>query len=261
MLETLRELYRSADLLYMLTWREIKVRYKQSVMGVLWALLMPLVIVSAGSVVRYAFATYSGSPLSAGDLMSVAVKSAPYAFFVGSIRFGTSSLIANANLLTKIYMERAIFPVAAVLSQLFDFVVASLVLALALSVAGVGISSQLLWVPLLLLGLLALVLGLAMVLSAASLFFRDVKYLVEVVLTFAVFFTPVFYDAGMLGRWAPLILLNPVAPILESLATTIVHHQAPDLGWVAYSLLLSLLLFFLSVSLFRKLEPYFAENV
>jgi ABC-type polysaccharide/polyol phosphate export permease len=259
--KAVREVFSRRDLLYMLTLREIKIRYKQSVMGALWALLMPMVIVTSGVIVRYAFASLSGTPLKADDIAAVAVKSAPYAFFVAAIRFGTSSLVANANLLTKVYMPRLIFPMTAVFAQLLDFLIASTLIGVFVLVIGIGVSVQLLWLPLLFLDLVALAAGFAIILSAASLFFRDVKYLVEVLLTFAVFFVPVFYDTRMLGRWAPLVLLNPISPILEAVSATVVDHRAPDFGWLAYSLVFGLLLLTGALGAFRKLEPYFAESV
>jgi ABC-type polysaccharide/polyol phosphate export permease len=261
MAETLRELLRHRDLLYMLAWREMKIRYKQSIMGFLWALLMPLVIISAGVIVRYAFASVSGTPMRSGDIASVAVKAAPYAFFVAAIRFGTNSLIANSNLLTKVYMPRLIFPLSAVFAQLLDFLIASAVVGVFLLVIGIGVSFQLLWLPLLLVALVALAAGFAIILSAAGVFFRDVKYLVEVLLTFAVFFVPVFYDSSMLGRWETLVLLNPLSPVLEAVSATVVGHRVPSIGWVLYSLIFSLLLLGISLVAFRKLEPYFAESV
>ena len=110
MLSSIQELYDRRDLLYILTWREITVKYKQSIMGMLWAILMPTIIIGAGLIVRYAFAMVSGKPLVLSDLTSVAVKAAPWAFFVSSIRFGTSSLISNSNLVTKIYCLAWCFP-------------------------------------------------------------------------------------------------------------------------------------------------------
>jgi homopolymeric O-antigen transport system permease protein len=259
--DEIREVVRHRDLLYTLTWREVKIRYKQSVMGFLWALLMPLVIVGAGVIVRFAFASASGSAVKTADIAAVAVKSAPYAFLVAGIRTGTSSLIANSTLLTKVYMPRMIFPLSAVLAQLLDFAVASTVLGLFVLVLGVGVSVQLLWLPILFLALLMLVVGAAVLLSAAGLFFRDVKYLVEVLLTFAIFFVPVFFDASMMGKWKTLILLNPVSPILDAISATVVRHHAPELGWLAYSLAFGTAFLVFAMSVFRKLEPYFAESV
>ena len=261
MRQYLLEIARYRDLLYMLTWRDIRIKYKQSSMGFMWAILMPLLIVSAGMLVRYAFSRLSGQPLHGTDIAMVSVKAVPWAFFVAGVRFSTLSLIANSNLVTKIYFPRELFPLAAVLSQFFDFAVASAALAVILAVAGIGASVQLLWVPLLIVLLLSLVLALGILLSALALFFRDVKYIVEVMLTFGIFFTPVFYDVELFGDWAQILLLNPLAPILEGFGDCIVHHQAPPLGWLAYSAAFSLGALLLSYKAFKSLEPVFAENI
>jgi lipopolysaccharide transport system permease protein len=261
MFQTMTELVDRRDLLYIIAWREIRLKYKQSIMGMAWAVLMPSIIVGAGFIVRFAFAAVSGSSLTLSDLASVAVKAAPWAFFVSSLRFGTNSLIANTNLVTKIYLPRLVFPLAAVLSQLFDFIVAGAVVGLFLVVAGVGLSVQLLWLPLLVGLLIILTAALAIIFSAASLFFRDVKYIVEVFLTFAIFFTPVFYDSSLLGSWAPVLLANPVSPLLEGISATVILHQSPSLLWLTYSFVFTGVLFGIALVMFRKLEPYFAESI
>ncbi len=261
MLDALRELVAHRELLYVITWREIRVKYKQSVMGMLWAILMPLVIVAAGFIVRFAFSRISGKPLVMSDLTSVAVKAAPWAFFVAAIRFGTNCLVANSSLVTKIYVPRLIFPISAVLSQLFDLVIAGVVISVIMLVTRTGVSLQLLWLPLLLGSLILLATALAIMFSAASLFFRDVKYIVEVLLTFAIFFTPVLYDSSVFGSRAPLLLANPVSPLLEGLASAVVLHQCPSLPWVSYSVACSALLFVAALGAFRKVEPYFAESI
>src|SRR5689334_990971 len=106
MFQYTRELSRFRDLLYMLVWRDISIKYKQSVMGLLWAVLMPLLIVCAGALVRYAFSEVSHQPLAGTDIAAVSVKAIPWAFFVASVRFSTLSLISNTNLVTKIYFPR-----------------------------------------------------------------------------------------------------------------------------------------------------------
>jgi len=139
--------------------------------------------------------------------------------------------------------------------------VASAALVVMLAVAGIGVSVQLLWVPILLTILLAHVLALGFLFSALSLFFRDVKYVLEVILTFGIFFTPVFYNVELFGEWAPILMLNPVAPLLEGLGACIVHQQAPALGWLAYSAAVSVVALALSYKAFRALEPSFAEYI
>lgn len=261
MIAWLRDLYRRRDLLYMITWREIVIRYKQSVMGFLWAILMPLLIVGAGIVVRAAFAYVAGTKLVTSDLADVSVRAVPWAFFVAATRFATNSLIGNVNLVQKIYMPREIFPLAAVASNFVDFLVASAALAVFLILVGTHPSGYLLWVPVLVLILLTFTIGLGTLLAAASLFFRDVKYLVEVFLTFAIFITPVFFSVNIFARFRTFLLLNPVSPVLEGLAQTIAHQQPPPEIWVGYSAAVSVAILVIGLAVFKRLEPYFAENV
>ena len=257
----LQPLRRHRDLLLMLAWRDIRIKYKQSVMGFLWALLMPALIVSAGLVVKLGLASVSGRKLDMSQLATVTLKALPWAFFVGSIRFATTSLTANTSLVTKVAFPRAVFPLAATLSALFDFAVASVMVVIVLIVAKVGVSVQLLWVPLLLLLLAAQTVGLTLLLSAANLFFRDVKYMVEIVMMFAIFFTPVFYEASMFGRWGTILMLNPVAPILEGLMAAVVLHQAPDPMWTGYAAAWAAVLLTIGPLVFARLEPMFAESI
>jgi lipopolysaccharide transport system permease protein len=261
MKEELRELYGYRELLYMIAYRDIKVRYKQSIMGFLWAVLMPTLIVIAGVVVRYAYALASGKPVQMADIASLAVKSIPWAFMVSSIRFACVSLINNKELVTKIYFPKEIFPLAAVLSCFFDFLMASGPLVILLLVLRVGWSAYLLWTPLLLLLMIVLAAGIGLFVSAASLFFRDVKYIVEVLLTFGIFFTPVFFDVRMFGDKGKWLLLNPVAPMLEGLSSCIVRRQSPDLPSLVYSLSFGLAALLGGYVLFKHLEPAFAESI
>ena len=249
------------DLLYMITWREIRIRYKQSIMGFMWAILMPILVISAGILVRFGIARLSGRPLLLTEIVTVSIKALPWSFFISSIRLATNSLTSNSNLVTKIYFPREIFPISAVFSQLFDFLIASCALGIILSLGGIGLTIHVVWAPLLMLMLILLTIGLGVFLSAANLFFRDVKYLVEIFVTFAIFFTPVFYEADLVGRWKWVLLLNPVAPILEGLNDCIVMHRSPDLTWILYSAAFSLGTLLVAMATFKNLEPRFAESI
>lgn len=257
----LLDLYRYRELLYVIVRRDIIVRYKQSVMGFMWAVLMPILIVLSGIVVRYAYALASHAPLRETDISSVAVKSLPWAFFVSSIRFSCLSLTNNRDLVTKIYFPKEIVPIAAVLACLFDFIVASCALIIFLIFARVGPSLALLWIPVLLSAMILLVVGVGMIVSAASLFFRDVKFIVEVFLTFGIFFTPVFYDVSMFGEKGKWLLLNPISPILEGFSAVIVRQQSPDLPWLAYAIACALVSSLGGYLFFKHLEPAFAESI
>lgn len=257
----LRTLLAHREILYMITWREVVVKYKQSAMGFLWAILMPLVIVGAGVLVRAGMAYVARRHMEMEEVASVALKAVPWAFAVAGVRFATNSLSGNANLITKIYLPREIFPLSAIGSQLVDFLMALFPLAIVLAFAHVGVSLQLLWVPVILAVLVVQVAACGILLSAGSLFFRDVKYIVEVVLTFAIFVTPVLYDVDTFGEWRTWLLLNPVAPLLEGLTATVIHHRPPEFAWLAYSGGVTLAAAALALAVFNRLEPYFAESV
>ncbi len=261
MLEHLREFIKYRGLFWMLTYRDIRVRYKQSVMGFLWAVLMPVLIVMSGVVVRFAYAFTAHVPINRADVASVAVKSLPWAFLVSSIRFSCNSLINNKELVTKIYFPKEIFPLAAVMASLFDLFVASGALLIFLFAIQVGWNIRLLWVPLLLATIVVLACGIGMIGSAAGLFFRDVKYIVEVLLTFGIFFTPVFYDARMFGDKAKWLLLNPVAPLLEGLSSSVTGRPFPDPLWIVYSVAFSAVALIGGYLFFKRLEPAFAESI
>jgi lipopolysaccharide transport system permease protein len=261
MKEDLQELYKYRELLFMIAYRDIKVRYKQSIMGFLWAILMPILIVMSGVVIRFAYALASHVPLNHADIASVAVKSVPWAFVVSGIRFACYSLTSNSNLVTKIYFPKEIFPMAAALACLFDFCVAFTAMVIFLAALKIGISFYVLWVPVLLFVLVLLVMGIGMIVSASSLFFRDIKYIVEVFLTFGIFFTPVFYDVRMFGDKGKWLLLNPFAPLLDALSATVVYHRPPDMLWLSYSVVTTLSIFLCGFLLFKYLEPAFAESI
>jgi len=261
MKEMIQELVQYRHLLYMLTWRDIKIKYKQSVMGFLWAIFMPMMIVAAGILVKKAFSMLSGKPMDLTQLASVSVKSIPWAFFVSSIRFATNSLVGNINLVTKIYFPREVFPLTSVAANFFDFAVASILLIFILAIAGIGASVYLLWLPVFLIILMLLTTWVGMLLACANLFFRDVKYIVEVILTFGIFFTPVFYEVEMFGKWAPVLLSNPVGSILESINSVVVFQHPPNMFWLGYSALWAVGGLLIAWSIFHKVEFAFAENI
>jgi ABC-type polysaccharide/polyol phosphate export permease len=206
------------ELLGQLARRDIAIRYKQAVMGFAWALFMPILIVLAGLIVRLALATVGGLEIDRASAGALALKGWTWAFFVGAIGFATASLTANIGLVTKIYFPREVLPMASVAAQAFDSAIAGIALAIALPFLGLQWTTQLLWLPVLLLLLAALTVAASLFLSCANLFFRDVKYIVQVLLTFGIFFTPVLFEPSVLGaRGAELVMLNPLAPILEGI--------------------------------------------
>jgi lipopolysaccharide transport system permease protein len=269
----------SRELLWQMTVRDLKLRYKQSLMGFGWAILMPLLIVCAGCLVRAAMAHVAGGSLEVKDVAAMVVKAIPWAFFVGSVSFAVVSLTSNLNLVTKIYFPREVFPFSAVLTQAVDSAVGIVALVALMAVAGIGVTWAALWfIPLTIL-LFLFTAGVCLLLACGNLFFRDVKYLVQLLLNFGVFFTPVFYEPIDLGNlFGGLMLLNPLSGILEgfrlsvieghSLTTTIMeidHHRSAFVTWspdyLLYSGAWSVGLFAFAWYVFHKLEFIYAEYI
>jgi ABC-type polysaccharide/polyol phosphate export permease len=147
----------------------------------------------------------------------------PWSFFSSALNLATASLIANKSLITKLYFPREAIPLATVFAQAKDLGIALAVLAVVLPFFGLTISPNLLWVPLLLLMLMTYTLACAVFLSCANLFYRDVKYLVQLLLTFGIFLTPVFFEPQSFGPLgARLLMLNPLAPIIEGLRLAVI---------------------------------------
>jgi ABC-type polysaccharide/polyol phosphate export permease len=277
--EIVGDIWRYRDLLYQLARRDVRIRYKQAMMGFAWALFMPSLIVLSGLLVRFAIAYVTGRQIGTGTVAAIAVKAVPWGFFVSAIGFATSSLIANSTLVTKIYFPRELLPLSAVLAAAFDALIGGTAVAIALLFLGVTLSTGLLWVPLLLGLLFLFTVAASLFLSCANLFFRDVKYIVQVVLTFGIFFTPVIFDAAMFGPVAgPLIMLNPLAPLLEGLRLAVVEGwnlltplevvargggtvPAWSPWYLAYSALWAIGGLLVSAVVFHRSELLFAEYV
>lgn len=275
--EVSRDLWMYRELILQLTLRDVRIRYKQAVMGLGWAVLMPALIVAAGMLVRFAIAHVGGSALDVEQIGAMAVKALPWAFFVGATGFAVSSLTGNSALVTKIYFPREVLPLSATLAQAFDSGVGALSVALFLPLLGVDYTWAVLWVVPLVALLGTFTFGVALFVSCANLFFRDVKYLVQVLLTFGIFFTPVLFEPEMFGpTGARLMMLNPLSPILEGLRLAVVegHHLgtalavagpqgAVVLAWspwfLLYSAVCAVALLTGSAVLFHRAEFVFAE--
>lgn len=278
LIESFREIASHRELVYQLMMRDVRIRYKQALFGFLWAVFLPLVVIGAGMVVRYAAAQVAGTALNEREIAGMAVKAVGWTFFTGALGTAVIALLANQNLITKIAFPREVLPMAAVLASVLDAAVGATAVALLVLVLGIPLSLQVVWIFLLSFHLLMLTLGFSAILAAGNLFFRDVKYMVQVALTFGVFFTPVIYEPAMLGPvGARLAMLNPVAPVLEGLRLALIegHNLATPLlisrggseilAWHPMDLVISLVLSVAAclgaLLLYRRLTYVFAEYV
>jgi ABC-type polysaccharide/polyol phosphate export permease len=227
-----------------------------------------------------AMAKFAGAKVGVASMAGIAVKSLPWSFFVTSIGFATPSLSGNMNLVTKIYFPREVLTISAVLANSKDFLVGLIVVSAVLPFLGVHYNSGVFWAPLLMVMLLGITTATGLFLACANLFFRDIKYIVQIMLTFGIFFTPVFFETSLLGvRGARLAMLNPLAPVLEGLRLSVVTghnllyplvgpgpHGGPDiLMWSPWYLLYSFAWASIGLALallfFRRLSYLFAEYI
>lgn len=270
------ELWEWRELLRQLTGRELRVRYKQAAFGLAWALVLPTVVVLAGVVIRAAISQLTATRLDAAAVGALAVKALLWSFASSALGAATPSLTSNAGLLARVYFPREVLPLSAIAAQGADSVIAAGALALALPWLGGRPSPALLWLPLLATVLVLLVVAAGLVASAANLFFRDVKYLVQLAVTFGVFFTPVFFEPAAFGpRLRALLWLNPLAAVVEGarLAAIDGHDLARAIAapaggaplWSPWLLVYSAAVGVVGVALatvaFRRVQPLFAERV
>lgn len=272
-----RDVYRYRELLWALTQRDIRIRYKQAAFGVAWAFFMPVLAIAAGLLFRLVLAFFSQQPLTAMQVSGVMVKTLPWLLFASIVNGASNSLLGNSGLIGKIYFPREVVPLSSILSSLVDFAISLGGLILLMTLGSLVLTgSAVAWTPWLLaapllLGLLVLLgLGLGLFLAAANLFLRDVKYIVQVMIQFGMFFSLVYFQVDELPtihRWGmeiplgKLLFVNPVAPILESLRCVCIQGTLPleFWPWLGYSALVALIMLQLACVVFERAEFLFAE--
>jgi homopolymeric O-antigen transport system permease protein len=246
------------ELLLQMTLRDLKLRYKQTVMGFGWAIFMPLVNTAVFSVIFTRVA-----PLDTPVPYPVFAFCGLWAwnFFASALRFAVTSLTSNTNLVTKVYFPREIFPFSSVIVCLVDLLVGSTVLAALMMYYQVAVGAALLWLPVVLIVQVIFTLAAALALSMANLFFRDVKYLFEIVITVWMFATSVIYPIDRIGgALGAALQLNPMTPIIDSYRAVLLLREAPpaSLGIAAAIATVSLAVGWL---VFHRAEFRFAESI
>jgi lipopolysaccharide transport system permease protein len=257
--EMVLEQFEFRELLYQMTARDLVLRYKQTAMGFGWALLMPLLNTAIFSIVFMRVApvrTRVPYPLFAFCGLLV------WNFTASALRVAVTSLTANTNLVTKVYFPREIFPFSAVAVSLVDFGVASTVLVAMMAYYHVPPRLTLTLLPAIILVQAAFTTAMALLLSMANLFYRDVKYLFEVALTVWMFASAVVYPVDGVAGWAgTLIRANPMTAIVEAYRSVLLYGTPPDPVSFGSAAALSVVLLPLAWLLFHRSEFTFAEHI
>jgi lipopolysaccharide transport system permease protein len=257
----LGELWRYRELLYFLVWRDIKVRYKQTVIGATWAILQPV----AGMVVfslffgRLARLPSDGLPYPIFAFAALV----PWTFFANGLALSTNSLVGSQNLINKIYFPRLAVPLAAVLSSLIDFALAFVVLlALMLGYGIVPRAAALAVLPLLLVLACITSLGVGLWLSALNVKYRDVAYMLPFLIQFWLLATPIAYPSSLLGEpWRTVYGINPMAGVVEGFRWALLGANTAPGSIIFVSALVSLTVLVSGLFYFRRMEETFADVV
>lgn len=260
MVDHARILYQYRDLLLTWTVREIKVRYKQSVVGGLWAVLQPLSLMIVFTLVFSFLARVPTDGIPYPIFSYTALL--PWLFLSTSISFAVPSLVNNLNLVTKIYFPREILPIASVGAAFLDFSIASIIFLGMMLIFQVSFSWTMLWVPLLLIIQTLLTLGLVLFMSALNVFYRDIRFVIPLATQIWMYATPIIYPVTLVPeRFRPFYMLNPMAGLIDSYRRVILLGQPPVWSYVTFSAVLAVLIFIGGYIYFKRSEGMFADMI
>ncbi len=258
--EQLKELLSHRELAWTWMLREIKIRYKQTLLGGAWAIFQPLALMLMFTLIFSHFVKIETGDVPYPLFSYAAVL--PWTFLYTSITFGTSSLLNNIAVVTKTYFPREVLPIASIGAAFLDFLVASSVFFLLLFSYRIPISGNIVWLPILVALQVLLTLGITFVTSSLSVYFRDVRFLVPLGLQLWFYATPVIYPLNLVpDRLRGIYMLNPMASIVSSYRRVLLEGQHPDLASLAVTFVSVMVVLAIGYFSFKRLEESFADVI
>jgi|ERR1044071_6000935 lipopolysaccharide transport system permease protein len=256
----LREIWAHRELLFFLTWRDVKVRYKQTALGVLWAILQPLFMMLVFTIFFGRFAGVDSKVDVPYPLFAFAGL-LPWTFFANAVSNSGNSLVGSANLINKVYFPRLMIPAATVGASLVDLAIAFVILLGLMIYYGVAVTWTIVMLPVLVVLATLLALGVGMWLSALNVKYRDIRYAIPFLIQLWMFVSPVIYPATMLPeKWRWVLALNPLTGIIEGFRAAL-FGRAFDWPALGFSTLVTLAILIYSAYAFRRMEKNFADIV
>jgi lipopolysaccharide transport system permease protein len=254
----LRELWEFRELLYFFAWRDIKVRYRQTVMGVLWAIIQPFFTMVIFSLFfgRLANIPSEGVPYPVFSFAALV----PWTFFANALTQASNSLVVNTNMVKKIYFPRLALPIATVLAGVIDFGLAFIVLLGIMLYYGLVPTINIIWLPFFALLALVTSIGVSLWLSAMNVQFRDVRYTIPFLTQAWLFVTPIAYPSSLLPEtWRIVYGLNPMAGVVEGFRWALLGTDTAPGKMIIVSVLVALTLLISGAFYFRRMEQSFAD--
>ncbi len=256
----LRELWAYRELLFLFAWRDATVRYKQSVVGIGWAIIQPVMMMLIFTVVFGSFANLpsEGLPYSVFTLCALV----PWNYFSRSLGDSSNSLVGASHLITKIYFPRLVLPLSKVFSGLIDFAIALVLLLSLMLWYRIAPSAGFLLLPLFLFMAMLAALGVGLWLTALNVKYRDVGFVVPFLVQVWMYASPVAYSTSIIPeRWRRVYALNPMVGVIEGFRWALLGGSRPDLGSMAVSMAIVLLLLFSGLLYFERMERTFADVI
>lgn len=260
MLKQIKELIEYREVLITLVIRDIKIRYKQTMVSVAWAVLQPIFMMVIFTVLFNRFTKFpsEGVPYAIFCLTALI----PWTFFSNSINLAIPSLADNESLITKIYFPHEVLPLAVICATIIDFLIAVVIYGFILLCSGIKITPFVfLAIPIFLVQLL-LTIGLVLFASALNVFYRDVKLIIPFLIQIAMFATPIVYSTDMVSKTYKLLyMFNPMAGIIDGYRKVILLGVMPDYRYTIIAFSISLIIFIIGYSYFKFVEKYFADVI
>ena len=254
------ELWESRELLYFLIWRDVKVRYKQTALGILWAIIQPVLTMIVFSIFFGKLAKLSSDGIPYPVFSFAALV--PWTLFANGLTQASGSLVASSNLIQKVYFPRLIIPIATVLAGVVDFLLSFAVLLVLMWFYGITPTFNTLWLPLFLVLTVITSLAVSLWLSALNVEYRDIKYVIPFLTQIWLFATPIAYSSTLLNEpWRTVYGLNPMVGVVEGFRWALLGTNTPPGPMVIVSCAASLILLISGAFYFRRMERTFADII
>jgi lipopolysaccharide transport system permease protein len=254
------DLWKYRELFYILSWRDIKVRYKQTVLGAAWSIIRPLLTTIIFTIVFSRIAKLE-NPGSSPYMLMVFAGMLPWQFFSNALSESSSSLIGNANLITKVYFPRIIIPVSSVITSLLDFFISFIILIGMMIWFQFIPHWQMVFLPLFIVLLFFCSMGLGLYLTAINVKYRDFRYIIPFIIQFGLYITPVGFSSALINeKWKIVFSLNPMVGIINGFRWCILGENMDWLSLII-SVIIITLFFIIGIFYFRKMENSFADHI
>ena len=253
-----KKIYNYRELLKTNVKKEIRGRYKNSILGIMWSFLNPLLQLAVYSIIF-------GALLAGGDKtyhIYICVALIPWTYFTTAITQSAFTVIGNADIIKKVYFPREILPISVVTSGAVNFVISTIIIPAFVIFSGIGLSWYLVFYPLILLIQFILLLGISFIVSSVTVYFRDLEHIIGVILMAAFYATPIVYKLEQLPANLQIIMqLNPMTHLINAYRDIFYYHQMPNMQILCILLALSILLTVIGYFIFKKFQKGFAEEL